>query len=227
MRLCGDAAPPPTRSVLSRYPAVSTHMGEVHGIDLSAGVVHAEDVVIGWDWLVLAPGGVTSYFGHDEWREHALGLKTLADALRIRSHILTSYERAENETDPEERRRLMTIVVVGGGPTGVELAGALAEIGRHTLARDFRTIDPTEVRVVLVEGRDRVLAEREGDVRLEALREGFSAVPLTRPARLLRADQVRRQVARVIDGFLHRLFRNFVEHDPVHGLGVEDVALLE
>lgn len=147
----------PIRSVLSTHRRVSTHMGEVSAVDLAARTVTAADVEIEWDWLVLAVGGVTSYFGRDEWSSHALGLKTLDDALRIRSHILTSFERAENEPDADEIRRLMTIVVVGGGPTGVELAGAMAELAHRVFRRDFRHIDPSQSRVVLVEATDRIL----------------------------------------------------------------------
>ncbi len=147
----------PIRSVLSKRRQVSTHMGEVRRIDLAARSVTVESVEIEWDWLVLAVGGVTSYFGRDDWAEHALGLKTLDDALRIRSHILSSFERAENEPDPAERSRLMTIVVVGGGPTGVELAGAMAELAHRVFRRDFRHIDPADSRVVLVEATDRIL----------------------------------------------------------------------
>jgi NADH dehydrogenase len=147
----------PIRSVLSTHRRVSTHMGEVSAVDLAARTVTAADVEIEWDWLVLAVGGVTSYFGRDEWSSHALGLKTLDDALRIRSHILTSFERAENEPDTDEIRRLMTIVVVGGGPTGVELAGAMAELAHRVFRKDFRHIDPSQSRVVLVEATDRIL----------------------------------------------------------------------
>ena len=147
----------PIRSVLSPYRRVSTHMGEVRSVDLSDRTVFVDDVAIEWDWLVLAVGGVTSYFGRDEWQPLALGLKTLDDALRIRSHILTSFERAENEPDAEERRRLMTIVVVGGGPTGVELAGAMAELAHRVFRRDFRRIDPSQTRIVLVEAAERIL----------------------------------------------------------------------
>ena len=147
----------PIRSILAKRRNVSTHMGEVTGVDLAERTVLVGEVDIEWDWLVLAPGGVTTYFGRDEWEAHAPGLKTLEDALRIRSHILTSYERAENEVDVDERRRLMTIVVVGGGPTGVELAGAMAELAHRVFRRDFRQIDPSESRVVLVEATDRIL----------------------------------------------------------------------
>ncbi|MCL7960116.1 MAG: FAD-dependent oxidoreductase, partial [marine benthic group bacterium] len=148
----------PIRSVLASRARVSTHMGEVRAVDLSARTVATADVEIEWDWLVLAVGGVTSYFGRDDWSSHALGLKTLDDALRIRSHILTSFERAENEPDPDERARLMTIVVVGGGPTGVELAGAMAELAHRVFRQDFRLIDPSESRIVLVEATDRILS---------------------------------------------------------------------
>jgi NADH dehydrogenase len=147
----------PIRSVLSRYARVSTHMAEVRAVNLATRTVTAGEVEIEWDWLVLAVGGVTSYFGRDDWRAYAPGLKTLDDALGIRSHILTSFERAENEPDPDERRRLMTIVVVGGGPTGVELAGAMSELAHRVFRRDFRAIDPSQSRVVLVEATDRIL----------------------------------------------------------------------
>lgn len=147
----------PIRSVLSRHRRVSTHMGEVSEIDLVARTVTVGRAQIEWDWLVVGVGSVTSYFGRDEWAEHAMGLKTLDDALRVRSHVLTSFEHAENEPDPAERSRLMTIVVVGGGPTGVELAGAMAELAHRVFRRDFRFIDPTQSRVVLVEATDRIL----------------------------------------------------------------------
>ncbi|MBT8478781.1 MAG: FAD-dependent oxidoreductase, partial [Gemmatimonadetes bacterium] len=142
----------------SRYRRVSTHMGEVREVNLAARTLVAGNAVIEWDWLVLAVGGVTSYFGRDEWSDQAFGLKTLDDALRIRSHILSSFERAENEPDPAERARLMTIVVVGGGPTGVELAGAMAELAHRVFRKDFRFIDPSQSRVVLVEATDRILS---------------------------------------------------------------------
>jgi NADH dehydrogenase len=158
--MAGLAAPDvaaPIRSVLSRSPSVSTHMGEVRDVDLAARTVTVEETLIEWDWLVLAVGGVTSYFGRSEWSAHARGLKTLDDALHIRSHILTSFERAENVRDADERARLMTIVVVGGGPTGVELAGAMAELAHRVFRKDFRSIDPSQSRVVLVEAADRIL----------------------------------------------------------------------
>ncbi len=110
-----------------------------------------------FDYLVVATGATHSYFGKDEWEPWAPGLKSVEDALEVRRRVLSAYEAAEREHDPEKVRRLLTFVVVGGGPTGVELAGALMEIGRETVAKDFRTFDPRSLRVVLVEGSDRVL----------------------------------------------------------------------
>lgn len=147
----------PIRSVLARHRRVRTLMAEVERIDLAGRTLVAGGHIVRWDWLVVSVGGVTSYFGRDEWRAYAPGLKTLQDALTIRTRILTSYEKAESELDPEERLRRMTIVVVGGGPTGVELAGAMAELAHRVFRRDFRRIDPTESRVVLVEATDRIL----------------------------------------------------------------------
>jgi NADH dehydrogenase len=113
---------------------------------------------------VLALGGVTSYFGHPEWEATAPGLKTLEDAIRIRHDVLLAFERAETETDPLARSRLMTLVVVGGGPTGVELAGALVELTRHVLVRDFRRIDPALAHVILLEAGPRLLAHLPEDL---------------------------------------------------------------
>ncbi|MFW6060681.1 MAG: NAD(P)/FAD-dependent oxidoreductase [Phycisphaeraceae bacterium] len=148
----------PVRRIFSGNPHVRSVMSEVTAIDLDAQRV---DLAVGWpvhyDHLVLALGGRTSYFGHPEWAEHTLGLKTLDDAMAIRQRILCSFERAETTDDPEQRRRLMTIVVIGGGPTGVELAGACAELTRRVFRRDFRHIDPTQARVMLVEALPRVL----------------------------------------------------------------------
>ena len=111
-----------------------------------------------YDYLVLAAGGVTSYFGHPEWEQFAPGLKSLDDALRIRRKILCAFERAETDPDPASREAAMTIVVVGGGPTGVELAGAFAELTRRVLRKDFDRIDPTRSRVILIEGSDHLLS---------------------------------------------------------------------
>ena len=115
-----------------------------------------------YDFLILATGGRHAYFGHDEWEPFAPGLKRVEDATEMRRRILLAFERAEGEPDPEERRRLMTLVVVGGGPTGVELAGAIAELAKRALAKDFRNIDPRTARIILVEAGPRVLSTFPG-----------------------------------------------------------------
>ena len=127
-------------------------------MDLAGRRVILDEGELTYDSLILAAGATHSYFGHDEWEPLAPGLKTLEDALEIRRRVLLAFEEAEREPDGAEQRALLTFVVIGGGPTGVELAGALAEISRDTIARDFRLIDPTKARIVLVEGGPRVLA---------------------------------------------------------------------
>jgi NADH:ubiquinone reductase (H+-translocating) len=149
----------PVRSILSRQRRVTVLMDAATDILLPARTVQCRAHTLSYDYLVLALGGVTSYFGHPEWAEFAPGLKSLEDALRIRREVLLAFERAENETDPDVRRRLMTMVVVGGGPTGVELAGAFAELARHVLRRDFRRIDPGLARVILIEAGPRLLPQ--------------------------------------------------------------------
>ena len=147
----------PLRSILRRTPNVTVLLAEVERVDLAARRLVLERGEVGYDALVLAAGAGHSYFGHDEWEVFAPGLKTLEDALEIRRRVLLAYENAERERDGAEQRALLTFVVVGGGPTGVELAGALGEISRQTIARDFRLIDPTKARIVLLEGSARVL----------------------------------------------------------------------
>src|SRR5437016_6954511 len=132
----------PIRSILSKKSEVTVLLESVSGFDLSRRQVFLEQGTLGYDYLVLALGSCTSYFGHPEWERFAPGLKSLEDALRIRTLILLAFERAETEPDPARQAKLMTIVVVGGGPTGVELAGAFAELASHVLKRDFRHIDP-------------------------------------------------------------------------------------
>lgn len=149
----------PIRTIFRGRNNVASIMDTVESIDLrQKTVTSALGVTVGWDYLVLAIGGRTSYFGNDHWAEHAPGIKTLEDAMRVRRTVLTSFELAEAIDDPEERRKLTTIVVVGGGATGVELAGAMAELSRIVFKKDFRRIDPTEARVVLVDGGDRLLS---------------------------------------------------------------------
>lgn len=149
----------PIRSIFRKRPNVGTMMDTVESIDLQAKTVETDlGGTVGYDYLVLGIGGRTSYFGNDHWAEHAPGIKTLEDAMRVRRTVLTSFELAEAIDDSEERKKLTTIVVVGGGATGVELAGAMAELSRIVFKRDFRRIDPTEARVVLVDGGDRLLS---------------------------------------------------------------------
>jgi NADH:ubiquinone reductase (H+-translocating) len=148
----------PVRAIFGERPNLEVIMGEVTGFDLPGKRVRHTRGELGYDYLVVAAGGVTSYFWHPEWEEVAPGLKTLDDALRIRRQILCSFERAETEPDPVKREVAMSIVVIGGGPTGVELAGAFAELTRTVLNRDFDHIDPSKARVLLIEGGPRVLA---------------------------------------------------------------------
>ncbi|HZF77292.1 MAG TPA: NAD(P)/FAD-dependent oxidoreductase [Acetobacteraceae bacterium] len=149
----------PVRAVFRRQANVTVLMATVTGVDTAARLLlTAEGRTIPYDTLVLATGSTHSYFGRDEWAEVAPGLKTVADATAIRRRLLLAFERAEMTEDEAERRRLLTFVVVGGGPTGVELAGAMAELARHAMTRDFRHIDPRMARVVLIEAGPRLLA---------------------------------------------------------------------
>lgn len=148
----------PIRGILAEVDNVRVLLDEVTGIDLGARrvLLRAEEPLT-YDWLVLAAGAKTSYFGHDDWEAAAPGLKRIEDALEIRRRVLLAFERAERETSDRERRRLLTFVVIGGGPTGVELAGAIAELARFVLSRDFRSVDPRHAKVVLVEAGPRIL----------------------------------------------------------------------
>jgi NADH dehydrogenase len=148
----------PVRSILSRQRNVTVLMDELTGVDTAAGHVRLRARTLRFDYLILATGSTHSYFGHDAWRGAAPGLKTIDDATAIRRRILTAFERAEMENDPARRSRLLRFVIVGGGATGVELAGTIAELARYTLARDFRVIDPRSAAVVLVEAGPRLLS---------------------------------------------------------------------
>jgi NADH dehydrogenase len=161
----------PIRSILSRQRQVTVLLDTVMDFDLAGRKVRCRHHTLGYDYLVVALGGVTSYFGHPDWAEFAPGLKSLGDALRIRRDVLLAFEHAENEPDPAVRERLMTIIVVGGGPTGVELAGAFAELARHVLRRDFRRIDPRQARVILLEAGPRLLPQMPESLSASALRQ--------------------------------------------------------
>ncbi|MGA0569512.1 NAD(P)/FAD-dependent oxidoreductase [Variovorax sp. VNK109] len=148
----------PIRNLFREQRNVTTLLDEVKHIDpASRTLTMASGHAIAWDHLIVAAGATHSYFGNDDWARHAPGLKTLDDAFEIRRRVLMAFEAAERETDPAKREALLTFVVIGGGPTGVEMAGTMAEIARHTLPGEFRRIDPASARVLLVEGGTRVL----------------------------------------------------------------------
>ncbi len=159
----------PIRFILRRQRNARVLLAEVTGVDPDGKAVIMANQKLSYDTLVIATGARHSYFGQPQWAEHAPGLKTLDDATFLRRKILLAFEKAEQETDPEERRRLQTFVVVGGGPTGVEMAGAIAELARRTLAADFHHIDPRRTRVVLIEGGANVLAAFPGDLSVKAI----------------------------------------------------------
>ncbi|MRH02429.1 NAD(P)-binding protein [Xanthomonas sontii] len=149
----------PLRQILRHQDNVEVRLGEVVDIDKQARQVRlADGQTLDYDYLLVATGATHAYFGHDDWAAHAPGLKTLDDALQLRRHLLLAFERAEAETDPAARAAWLSFAIVGGGPTGVELAGTLAEIARHTLKHEFRRIDPAEARVRLIEAGPRVLS---------------------------------------------------------------------
>ncbi|MEX0591394.1 MAG: NAD(P)/FAD-dependent oxidoreductase [Xanthobacteraceae bacterium] len=147
----------PIRSILRGQQNARVIMADVTGIDIDERRVHAGPLEIPYDYLVLASGATHSYFGHDEWAPFAPGLKSVDDALEVRRRILLAFERAELTEDDVERRRLLTFAIVGGGPTGVEMAGAIAEVAQDTLKSDFRRIDPRTAHIVLIEAGPRIL----------------------------------------------------------------------
>ena len=147
----------PIRSVLRKHPNTTVILAEARSVDLQGRKLVLADGVLDYDFLVLATGATHSYFGHDEWAARAPGLKSIEDALEIRRRVFLAYEAAERETDATRRREWLSFVIIGAGPTGVEMAGALAEISRQALAHDFRHIDPRQARIILIEGLERVL----------------------------------------------------------------------
>jgi NADH dehydrogenase len=161
----------PLRHILRRQKNVTVRLDDAESIDLDARTVKLADGVLGYDYLLVATGATHAYFGNDTWAEHAPGLKTLDDALAIRSRVLSAFEAAEREDDAAARRRWLEFVVIGGGPTGVELAGTLAEIARHTLPREFRRADVCSARVHLVEAGTRVLAAMPAELSEKTRRQ--------------------------------------------------------
>ena len=167
----GDIASP-IRWILRHQRNVEVLLGEVDRVDVARRVAHlADGAEIPYDYLIVAAGATHAYFGHDDWRPHAPGLKTLEDALEIRRRVLLAFERAEREVDPARREAQLTFVIIGGGPTGVEMAGALAEISRLSLAKDFRHFDPGSAKIVLLEGGASVLANFPEPLREAARRD--------------------------------------------------------
>jgi NADH dehydrogenase len=160
----------PIRHLLREQANVTVLLAEATRIDTAARVVELTEGSIAYDHLILATGATHAYFGHDEWAARAPGLKSLEDAVEIRQRFLLAFEAAEREPDPARRKAWLTFVVVGAGPTGVELAGAMMEVAQHALREDFRVIDPAEARVILVEGLDRVLPVYSKHLSAEALK---------------------------------------------------------
>jgi NADH:ubiquinone reductase (H+-translocating) len=170
----------PIRRILRRQRNASVILGEASSFDTRRKIVQLLDGEVAYDYLIVASGATHSYFGHDEWLEAAPGLKTLEDAVEIRRRVLVAYEAAEREIDPAEVANWMTFVIIGAGPTGVEMAGALAEISRRVLERDFRKIDPSKARIVLIEAGPKVLpamsAESSANARRQLERLGVEVI---------------------------------------------------
>ena len=161
----------PLRRILRKQANVTTLMDEVIGVDTATQHVHLSHGEIGYDYLIVATGATHAYFGHDDWAPYAPGLKTLDDAFTIRRRVLLAFEHAEREDDPVKRQEWLNFVIVGAGATGVELAGALAEIARHTLPREFRRSDPRQANIVLVEAGPRVLPAFDDDLSAKAKKQ--------------------------------------------------------
>src|SRR5262249_17171175 len=162
----------PIRAVLSKCKNIEVILAEVQSVDVEPNKVKMSNVAdLNYDLLLLATGARHSYFGHDEWEKLAPGLKSLEDAIEVRRRILMAFEYAEKIADDAARKTAMTFVIIGGGPTGVEMAGAIAEIARRTLAKDFRNIDPAQARVILIEGESRLLSALPEDLSASALKQ--------------------------------------------------------
>jgi NADH dehydrogenase len=161
----------PVRAILGKCKNMEVILAEVESVDVEAKKVKTIDLEIPYDFLILATGARHSYFGHNEWEKLAPGLKSLEDAIELRRRLLMAFEYAEKITDEAARKAAMTFVIIGGGPTGVEMAGAIAEIARYTLAKDFRNIDPSQARVILIEGEPRLLASFPEDLSARAMKQ--------------------------------------------------------
>ncbi len=167
----------PIRGILAEQKNARVILGEVTGVDLAKKRIHIADptdsidIVEDYDWLVLAVGAKSAFFGHDEWERYAPGLKSVEDALEIRRRVLLAFERAERVDVPREREKLLTFAVIGGGPTGVELCGAIAELASHVLAQDFRSADPRQAKVILIEAGPRILPTFPEDLSQSAVEQ--------------------------------------------------------
>ncbi|MGZ5554054.1 MAG: NAD(P)/FAD-dependent oxidoreductase, partial [Chthoniobacterales bacterium] len=161
----------PIRGVVHRFANIDVMLAEVSDIDVAVQKVTAGGQEVSYDYLIIATGSRHSYFGNDQWEKLAPGLKSLEDAIEIRRRLLLAFEFADRITDEAARKAAMTFAIIGGGPTGVEMAGAIAEIARYTLAKDFRHINPSDARVILIEGDQRVLSAFPEDLSAKALKQ--------------------------------------------------------
>jgi len=194
----------PLRSVLKHQSNCRVLLGEVTGIDVAGKSVLVRDEQLPFDSLIVAAGAVNNYFGNAKWEQHAPGLKSVEEATEIRRRVLTAFEEAERSAAGGHRQRYLTFVVVGGGPTGVEMAGAISELARHTMRHDFRSLDPSTARIILVEGNNRVLppfAEKSSSRAEEVLKRMGVEVWTSSKAKDIQADHV--QVER--GGTVHRI----------------------
>jgi len=161
----------PIRSILSKYQNIAVYQRNVTRIDLKQRKVYTKFCEHAYDYLVLAAGAIPSYFGNEHWEKNAPGLKTIEQATEIRRRVLSAFERAECENDIRKRKRSLTFVIIGAGPTGVELAGAIGEMAHFTMKRDFRNIDPEQIRIILVQSGPRILPTFEEDLSMKATRD--------------------------------------------------------